>query len=92
MSGLLGTRARVRKPVMVIAASTAAGAMAMGALWWASSAPAHFDGHSLQPACVALALDRASNTTVTAPCPGTPMLFAGARRTSADVTEAGPAR
>lgn len=77
MSGLLEARAQTRKPLMVILGSAVAGAVAAGALWWASTVPVQFEGHSLQPACTALVLDRDSGITATAPCPNGPMLFAG---------------
>lgn len=77
MSGLNGARTEVRKPVTMIAASAAIGMAGMAALWWASASPRATEGSALQPACIALAIDRTSGETTKEPCPGTPMLLAG---------------
>ncbi len=76
MSGLNEARTEVRKPMLTIAASAAIGVAGMGALWWASASPRSTEGSALQPACIALAIDRTSGQTTKEPCPGTPMLIA----------------
>lgn len=84
MSGLETVRDRMRKPVAIIATSGVVLVGGMAALWWASG-PHSGEGpmtesQALQPACIALAIDRDSGTTSTQPCAGTPVLLAGQER------------
>lgn len=81
MSGLETVRDGIRKPVAIVLASGVVLIGGMAGLWWASehqSGPAQStEGHALQPACIALAINRDSGTTSTQPCAGTPVLLAG---------------
>ena len=67
----------VRKPGAIVAASGAVLAAGMAGLWWASAQPEEPARSVLQPACIALAIDRDSGTTTTQPCAGSPVLVAG---------------
>jgi hypothetical protein len=77
MSGLETLRDTMRKPVAVVLASATVLATGMLALWLAAVHQQGSETNLLQPACIALAIDRDTGTTTTQPCAGTPMLVAG---------------
>ena len=80
MSGFGNLRDTLGKPVAIVAISGAVLVTGMATLWWASDAQPAADRSVLQPACIALAIDRDSGTTSTQPCAGTPVLVAGQDR------------
>jgi hypothetical protein len=77
MSGLETVRDTLGKPAAIVAICGTVLAAGMATLWWASDANHAEARTSLQPACIALAIDRDSGTTSTQPCAGTPVLVAG---------------
>jgi len=76
MSGLETLRTTMRKPVAIVAASGAVLAAGMALLGLAAVQQHGSDRNVLQPACIALAIDRDAGITTTQPCAGTPMLMA----------------
>jgi hypothetical protein len=77
MSGRETLRDTLGKPVAIVTLSGGVLMAGMATLWWASAEPPVSERSSLQPACIALAIDRDSGTTSTQPCAGTPVLIAG---------------
>lgn len=77
MSGLESLRDTLGRPVAIVAISGAVLVTGMATLWWASDVQQVTERNPLQPACIALAIDRDSGTTSTQPCAGTPVLLAG---------------
>ncbi len=58
MSGLDTVRETLGKPMTIVAICGAVLVTGMATLWWASDAKSVTERGSLQPACIALAIDR----------------------------------